>query len=308
MKKVVVCFMFAAGILFQGFADAENIRTPWAAGRFYPSDVSELKKTVDRFLKNAVKPLGEKPLAIISPHAGYIYSGQIAADAFNQAAGYKYNVIVLLGVNHTSPAFAGVSVYPGDYETPLGIAKTDKELLENLIASGKDVVTEEAVHIREHSIEVLLPFVQTLFPGLRIIAAVVGTPDPELCARFGNTLAKVLKDRNPLIAASSDLSHYPSYQDAVRVDKETLDAVMKIDPNAFQSVLRKQETKGIGNLDTCACGEATILTVMAAAKALGANCGRLISYANSGDVSGDRSRVVGYGAVMFSASCSDPKN
>lgn len=279
-----------------------GVREPAVAGKFYPADPSRLKAAVTYYLEDAVKGSGEKPVAIISPHAGYIYSAQIAADAFQQAAGHDYDLIILLGVNHTAPGFTGVSIYPGDYQTPLGVVKTDEDAAKQLVSAGDDFVFDAAVHTREHSIEVQLPFVQILFPHAKVIPAVVGSPDLDLCTRVAEALANIAKDRSALIVASSDLSHYPGYEDAVKTDKNTLDAMLTMDPKRFLSVIKKQEKERIPNLSTCACGEAAILTAMIAAKKLGAVCGRLVSYANSGDASvGSHDRVVGYGAVSFSA-------
>ncbi len=277
------------------------IREPAVAGQFYSDDSSKLAKGLAYYLEDAVQPAGERPIAILSPHAGYVYSGQIAADAFKQAAGHDYDLVVLLGTNHTHPGFSGVSVYPrGGYRTPLGLAKIDEDAASRLMAADKNVTFKESVHLREHSVEVQVPFVQTLFPNARILPAIVGVPDPDMCARFGNALADILKDRRALIVASSDLSHYPNYEDAVRVDRKVLDAITTLNPQALHIFIRKEENSGVPGLSTCACGEAPILAAMTAAKALGANCGRLVSYANSGDVSvGNRSRVVGYGAVSF---------
>jgi AmmeMemoRadiSam system protein B len=277
-----------------------KVREPAVAGQFYPEDASELAKILKHYLERGAKPLGEKPAAILAPHAGYVYSGQTAADAFRQAAAYDYDLVVILGTNHTTFGFSRISVYPGDYKTPLGIAKTDRETANRLTASGDDFVFDESLHIREHSVEVQIPFVQTLFPKAGIVPLVAGAPDAEMCSRAGKTLARVIKDRNALIVASSDLSHYPAYEDAVRADHNTLNAIVKADLNALQSLLKKQESEGIPGLSTCACGAAPIFTAVAAAKELGADQGRLVSYANSGDAPfGNRSRVVGYGAAAF---------
>ena len=160
---------------------------------------------------------------------------------------------------------------------------------------------------REHSVEVQVPFIQTLFPAARIVPVVIGMPDPAMCARFGRALAKVLKDKRALIVASSDLSHYPGYDDARSVDRQTLEAIARLDPAQFTERVSSLMGRGIRNLDTVACGEAPILAVMTAAKALGATHGVVVSYANSGDVvAEDRSRVVGYGSVVLAAGTGSP--
>jgi AmmeMemoRadiSam system protein B/AmmeMemoRadiSam system protein A len=280
-----------------------RVREPAVAGRFYTADPSKLTKAIDGYLEDAVAPSKERPVAIIAPHAGYVYSGQICADAFNQAAAHDYDLIVLLGTNHTTAGFAGVSIYPsGGYRTPLGTAMIDEDLAAELIAADGDFTFEPAVHTREHSIEVQVPFVQRVFPGTKILPAIVGTPDIDLCTRFGNALAKALRGRRVLIVASSDLSHYPAYDDANAVDQKTLDAIATMDAELVQATMWEQLDKDVPNLSTSACGAGPVLTVITAAKKLGATSARIISYANSGDASvGKRSRVVGYGAVSFVA-------
>ncbi len=281
-----------------------NVRKPAASGRFYPSDPVKLAGAVDCFLKDAIAPAPERPIAIVCPHAGYIVSGQIAADAYKQASRHTYDVVVILGVNHTVPGFHGASVYPsGGFETPLGIADVDEKLAAKLIAMDKRFAFDEAVHEQEHSAEVQVPFVQRIFPGVKILPIVVSAEDPALCEKLGQSLATVLRGRKPLIVASSDLSHYPEYEDAVRIDRTTLEAINSLDPEVFRSTTSRQMDEGVPQLGTCACGEAPILAAMTAAKILGAASGRIISSANSGDTSiGDRSRVVGYGSVAFTAS------
>jgi AmmeMemoRadiSam system protein A len=181
------------------------------------------------------------------------------------------------------------------------VAPIDRELSERLVAADGDFTFEPAVHRREHSVEVQVPFVQRLFPDASIVAAVVGAPDLDLCRRFGIALASVLAGRRALVVASSDLSHYPPYDDAVRVDHATLSAITRFDADALDDVLRSPMGR-VPNLRTRACGAGPILAATVAARGLGASHARLVSYANSGDSSvGDRRQVVGYGAVVFAA-------
>jgi len=147
-----------------------------------------------------------------------------------------------------------------------------------------------------------VPFVQVVFPKAKIVPIIVGASDPQMYARFGRSLADVIRNKNTLVIASSDLSHYPSAKDAQVVDQETLTAITSLDTAVFQKALLKNQGRGIPNLHTSACGDAPIMAVMVAAKALGATRGTIISYANSADTSvGDGSRVVGYGAVALTA-------
>ncbi|OPY93451.1 MAG: hypothetical protein A4E73_00105 [Syntrophaceae bacterium PtaU1.Bin231] len=281
-----------------------DVRDPVVAGKFYSGDAAKLKVAVEKFLQDAVPPRVKNPVAIIVPHAGYIFSGQICADAFKQAAGGTYDIVVILGTNHTSASNRKVSLYPGSgFRTPLGVAPVDRETVAALIkADPEDCVRDKTLHESEHSVEVMIPFVQVVFPKAKIVPAVVGSPDPDICARFGRTLAKVLAGKRALIVASSDLSHYPDAEGADTVDRETLAAAASLDPARFHETVRSAPVKTITNLQTRACGEAPILAAMTTARSLGAVRGVVISYAHSGGVSiGDRSRVVGYGAVAFTA-------
>jgi AmmeMemoRadiSam system protein B/AmmeMemoRadiSam system protein A len=273
------------------------------AGRFYPAEAAKLEAAIKGYLADAMPPYGGKPVALVSPHAGYVYSGQVAADAFRQAQDYDYEVVVVLGTNHTTPRFDGVSVYDGrGYRTPLGLAPIDRELTRALLDAHRSFEFRPEVHAREHSIEVQLPFVQVAFPKARIVAAVVGRPDLGLCKRFGTTLAKLLEGRKALIVASSDLSHYPDYDDAVAVDTRSLEVLARMDPSALQRSYRNQLSNGKPGLSTCACGEAPTLAALYAARELGASRAVVVSYANSGDtLMGDLNRVVGYGAVALYA-------
>ncbi len=285
-----------------GKADGE-LRQPAVAGKFYPDSPTMLKSAIDKFMQDALPAVAKDPVAVIVPHAGYVFSGQICADGFNQVRGRHYDTVVILGTNHTSPSFHKVGLYPGrGFITPLGTAAIDSSVVDALLAECPDCTLNASVHAREHSIEVVVPFVQVLFPGAKIVPAVVGAPDVGICGRFGQALAKVLKGRKALIVASSDLSHYPPAVSASMVDRQTLQAILPLDPASFHAVAHTSSDHTIRGLSTRACGEAPIMAAMAAAKALGATSGVLVSYANSGDtVLGERAQVVGYGAVALAS-------
>ena len=289
--------------LAQTPGDSKAVREPAVAGQFYPAQPAALKQALEAYLRDALPPKPDRPIAIVVPHAGYVFSAQIAADAWRQAGRHRYDTFVLLGTNHTGAATGRVSVYSGSgFRTPLGTVQIDKTIVEALLKEDPGSVLDQAAHAGEHSIEVHVPFVQYLFPGAKIVAAVVGTQDPASCARFGRALGRVLKDRQALIVASSDLSHYPSARDATAVDRRTLEAVASLNPDRLRASAQSEMQRGIPELVTTACGESPIMAAMTAATLLGATRGTVISYANSADVAvGEPDRAVGYGAVVFTA-------
>ncbi len=308
MKKILWCvsilFLFGfckGGNPAPGDSQADSIRPPAVAGKFYPADPARLTRAIQSFIGDAKPPIMDNPIAIIVPHAGYIFSGQIAADGFNQARQHQYDIIVVLGTNHTTAGFGGISVYPeGAFGTPIGPVIIDDKAARELIKEDPDVTADLAVHAQEHSIEVQLPFIRVLFPNAKILPIIVGEPDILMCSNFGRALAKILKGRRALIVASSDLSHYPTFDDAITVDNRTLKTIASLDINAIKSEMEGQLERNVPQLVTCACGEAPILAAIVAAKELGATCASIISYSNSGyNPVGSSDRVVGYGAVAI---------
>lgn len=277
------------------------MRHPAFADRFYPADSTKLTSAIKAFLKDARPRAIDNPVAIIAPHAGYIFAGQIMADAYNQARQDEYDVVVVLGTNHTTAGFEGISVYPkGGFATPIGVCEIDEKLAGELIKEDPDVTADLAVHAQEHSIEVQLPFIKYLYPRTKILPIIVGKPNIEMCTRFGEVLARILKGKRVLIVTSSDLSHYPRFDDAIKVDNNTLKVIGSLDVNRIRSEMEKQLDQDIPQLATCACGEAPILAAVAAAKELGATSASIISYTNSGyNPVGSMDRVVGYGAIVI---------
>ena len=308
IQFLLLPFLFACGISGRvGEQNSSSVRPAAVAGQFYPSDPARLKRAVQQFLEEARPAAAGKPVAIMVPHAGYLYAGQIIADAYSQVKGQTYDVVVILGTNHgrnpASTYLTGISVYPnGAYQTPLGDAPIDAAMANDLLAEDSNCSSNPAAQANEHSLEVQVPFIQVLFPTAKILPILIGAPDPSLCAGLGRALAKVAKGKRMLLVASADLSHFPRYEDASTVDRQTLEAIARLDPAQFTSKVHSLMSQGTPNLETCTCGEGPILAVLVAAKALGARRGTVVSYANSGDaIAEDRSRVVGYGSVVFLA-------
>ena len=315
MKKIFYCLAFVVFIssckgekLNSNNYEADSTRLPVFANQFYSADSLTLTKGIKTFIENAKPASVENPVAIIVPHAGYLFSGQIAADAYNQVKGNKYDVVVVLGTNHTTAGFTNIGIYPhGAFSTPIGLVKIDDAVSQDLLKEDPDVTVNLAVHAKEHSVEVQIPFVKYLFPDAKIVPLIVGEPDVQMCEKFGKALAKVLKNKKALIVASSDLSHYPSFDDAVKVDNITLKTISSLNLSAISSEMQREMNKNIDQLVTCACGEAPIMAAVAAAKELGASYGKIISYSNSGYSSvGSYDRVVGYGAVVLCTGKSNP--
>ena len=302
-RRVRACLPCLIGIaLAVAPAAAQTaIRKPAVAGQFYPGDPEALRAAIDAYLVTARPPSAARPIALVAPHAGYVFSGQIAADAYRQAQPFEYDTVVILGPNHTEPGFDGIALFEGrGFRTPLGVAEIDTGLAAALVRADPDVTWRDRVHAREHGIEVHVPFVQRLFPSATILPIVVSTLDPARLDRFGRALATVLAGRAALIVASSDLSHYPAAADARRIDRATLDAVASLDPAAVRRTVAAARHSGVAELVTGACGEAPILAALAAVRAMGAARARIVSYANSADSpAGEPTRVVGYGAVAI---------
>jgi len=283
---------------------AGPIRQPAVAGQFYPGKPDQLRQMVQALLYQAgqdAETATEPPLALIVPHAGYVYSGAVAARAYAQVIGHNYEAIVILGANHTMRSLAGAAIYPqGSFATPLGVVPVAQELAQEIGRAIPDLVTDPKLHRQEHSIEVQLPFLQIVCPGTPIVPIIVGDQPLEQARELGETLAKVLQGRQVLIVVSTDLSHYPSYRAACEIDGRTLRAIASLDPQQVAETDEQQMRESRADLACTMCGRGAVLTALAAARALGAEEARLLLYANSGDlIFGDRERVVGYAAFAI---------
>ncbi|MGC8873900.1 MAG: AmmeMemoRadiSam system protein B [Chloroflexia bacterium] len=311
MERAKILAWLVAGVIALGACGAggtpavtptrsARVRVPAVAGMFYPADPRELAAMVDGFLSQW-SPTPGRPLALIVPHAGYPYSGRTAAAAYAQLRGQHYEAVVLVGQNHFLGDFAGVDVYAeGAFRTPLGEMPVDTELARAILQTEPAFSDNPSFHAQEHALEVQIPFLQRVLPGTPIVPILIGRPTPQNLERLENALVQVLKGHDVLLVASSDLSHYPSYADAVRVDRAVLEAIVSLDVQRLQETLARQMALGIPNLYTPCCSEGAVIVVLEVARRLGADRAALLDYTNSGDVpGGDRERVVGYGAVKI---------
>jgi len=277
----------------------EKVRPPAVAGAFYPADPAELARMIDEFLSQANPPPVKNFVALISPHAGYIYSGRVAAHSYALLKGRKVERVVIIAPSHYEE-FNFASVYDGAaYATPLGQVPVDREFAGRLAAVSPHIKLSDRGHTLsaghgEHALEVQLPFLQRVLGPFKLVPIIMGEQDYDLCRVLGVALSKLIRGPETLIVASSDLSHYHPYNEAVSIDHKTLKALEEWD---YLSLARNFERRVWE-----ACGGGPIVAAMIAAERLGANEAHLLKYANSGDATGDRSRVVGYGAVALSRS------
>ncbi len=278
-------------------------RQPAVAGQFYPAQRNELEAELKNLFAKAVPPKNIKNvIAIISPHAGYVYSGGVAASAFNQIDPTReYENIFVLGPSH-HVALEGASAFAaGNYLTPLGSVKVNRQLGEELAKEHRVFTNDIEPHESEHSVEVQLPFLQyCMKKEFQIVPVVVGAFYPETCKKIASALRPYLNTKN-LFIISTDFSHYPSYDDAVRVDKSSADAVLSNSAAKLIEVTRSNERQGISNLVTTMCGWSCVLTLLYMTENNPDIAVNLIEYKNSGDSEvGDKTRVVGYCAIVFS--------
>jgi len=268
-------------------------RSPVVAGSFYPSNPERLKNDIDRYLKDAgPRSLKSEILALIVPHAGYVYSGPVAAYSYAQLAGAAIDIAVVLAPSHRA-RFNGASIVPsGVFETPLGEVKIDPVIGEALEKQPHFKFIKEA-HQHEHSLEVQLPFMQRVIPGFALVPVIIGSVDFETCEAIAHELHAVLapEKRSCVIVISTDLSHYYSYDQARRLDGAFVESLKKFDATAMYRALSMDEVQ--------ACGEGPVLVGLMLGSLLKARGVEILKYANSGDTAGGRDQVVGYLAAAI---------
>jgi MEMO1 family protein len=258
-----------------------SIRHPAVSDMFYPGSPEKLRAMISGYLDN-VAPQGEPPKALIAPHAGYIYSGAVAATVYARLKPVADTIqrVVLLGPSHQVP-FHGIAISGADYfRTPLGDIPLDREAIARL-DDLPQVVQLEHAHTNEHSLEVQLPFLQLVLASFTLVPMVVGD---ALAEAVSEVLARLWGGPETLIVISSDLSHYHDYVTAQRMDQQTSESIISLDPDS----IRYED----------ACGRVPVQGLLLLAKKLGLQ-GEIVDLQNSGDTAGDKSRVVGYGAYAF---------
>ncbi|OPL13194.1 MAG: hypothetical protein AVO38_14015 [delta proteobacterium ML8_D] len=293
--------LFSGGCRGQQSGDEPVNRKPYAAGRFYSGDASTLKADLKNLFSKAEQAKYQNVQAVIVPHAGYPFSGVVAASGYKQVdPAREFEHVFVIATSHND-YYPGASIYSkGNYETPLGEVEVDRALAQKLIDENKVFSFHAKAHQSEHSLEVQLPFLQYyLQKPFRIVPIVIGTREPSACAAIAEALRPYFNSRN-LFVISTDFSHYPSYEDAREVDKKTADAVVANSCDHFLKVLSANESSGISNLATAMCGWSSVLTLLNLTQGAPAYEYHQVQYMNSGDSDyfPDKSRVVGYYSIV----------
>jgi AmmeMemoRadiSam system protein B len=276
------------------------MRKPAVAGSFYAGSAAGLRRQIEDCHRHALGPgaLPSMPkvrerhiLGLVSPHAGYVYSGPVAAHGFFQLASEgKPETIVILGPNHRGMG-AAVAVSKEDkWQTPLGDIETDGKVGEAIVSAGRWAQWDDLAHNWEHSIEVQIPFLQYVYEtGFRVVPITMLSQDLEVSQDLGRAIATALKGKGGLIVASSDFTHYEPQSSASKKDHSALEAILSLDSKRLEEV--------VNSYSISMCGPGPVMTMLTACKQLGANKARLLRYATSGDITGDYSQVVGYASV-----------
>jgi AmmeMemoRadiSam system protein B len=279
-----------------------KVRRPCQAGAFYEGTPDALKRQIEKCftgklgpgeLPEVAKTAPKKVIGLICPHAGYMFSGPVAAHAYYElAVDGTPEVVVIFGPNHTGYGSGLAVMNDGVWRTPLGDVEVDRETANQIVRESRIIDIDESAHSNEHSIEVQLPFLQFLYgSAFKIVPICFLMQDLSSAREVGQAVAKVLHDKKAVIIASSDMTHYEPQESAERKDKKALEAIVAMDEARFQSVIEAY--------NITACGHGPIASLITAAKVSGGREAKLLCYKTSGDVIGDRSSVVGYAAVSF---------
>jgi hypothetical protein len=282
MLKFVIGILFVICYLSFGIPALAGV-----AGQFYPADKNELSRAIDGYLKPYKVIRGEGDLlAIIVPHAGYQYSGSVAGYAYKQLTNKSFDTVIVIGISHFG-VFDGITVIPsGEYETPLGRIKIDDETASRLLAADPKIFYAREPWDKEHSVDVQVPYLQKTLKNFKLVPVMIGQQSPENCRILADSILRSIKGKRVLVVASTDLSHYHTAEVAAKMDASAIDAISKGDLELLVSRLSSGECE--------MCGYGPVITAMMIAERQGANSYEILKYADTGDVTGDKSSVVGY--------------
>ncbi len=279
-------------IFHKAYGDPE-VKEPNVAGQFYEANPQKLSQEIDAFFSaSGVKPSKKKIRILIAPHAGYVYSGAVAANSYKAASLGKYTTIVLLGPSHFFD-FPAISVWKkGSFKTPLGEIPIDEAFADQLLKSNPQFDFKPEVYEREHSLEVELPFLQKTFKNFKILPILMGRPDYKICEDLAESLKQLIGQRDDvLIVISTDMSHYHTSDIARQMDRRSLSVVQALNPKELWSLCLLGQTEF--------CGFTSVITALIYANKQNIKEVEILQYAHSGDVTGDNERVVGYSSIVF---------
>lgn len=273
------------------------IRKPVVAGQFYPETKDEIEATIDYCVQHKYGPgiqtqKDEKIYGIICPHAGYVYSGPTACHSYKAISSKNPELVIILGPNHFGIGKDVATMIDAKWETPLGLVEVDSEAAREITNNSKYIEIDGFSHSRDHSLEVQIPMLQSMLSSkFKILPIILLDQSLEMAKDVGNAVAQIAESRNAMVVASSDFTHYEENSFAHSQDKALIEPILKMDVEKFYQILRDRKVT--------ACGYGAIASALIACKKLGATRGKLLSYTTSGDIQGDTSSVVGYGAIKF---------
>jgi AmmeMemoRadiSam system protein B len=279
-----------------------KVRPPAFAGSWYAGTPESLKKQIEevfthklgpRNLPTVMKDGPRNIVGLVSPHAGYMYSGPVAAHGYYQLAkDGKPDVLVIFSPNHTGRGSALAALREGVWRTPLDDVEIDTATADEILQASSIIDVDEVAHAYEHSIELQLPFLQYLYGSdFKFVPITFMMQDLESSREVGKATAKALSGKNALVIASTDMSHYEPQERAEKKDRMALEAAVKLDEEQYYSIIESQAVSS--------CGYGPTIAAITASKELGAKKGKLLSYRTSGDITGDYSQVVGYASIAF---------
>jgi AmmeMemoRadiSam system protein B len=279
-----------------------KVRPPAFAGSWYAGTHESLKKQIEEVFTHKLGP-GSLPtvmkdgprniVGLVSPHAGYMYSGPVAAHGYYQLAkDGKPDVLVIFSPNHTGRGSALAAMREGVWRTPLDDLEIDTATADEILQASSIIDVDEVAHTYEHSIELQLPFLQYMYGSdFKFVPITFMMQDLESSREVGKATAKALSGKNALVIASTDMSHYEPQERAEKKDKMALEAAVKLDEEQYYSIIESQAVSS--------CGYGPTIAAITASKKLGAKKAKLLCYRTSGDITGDYSQVVGYASIAF---------
>ena len=276
-----------------------EIRTPAVSGTFYPENEKKLKNLIHECFMHPIGPgktsptdSDEKIYGVICPHAGFVYSGPVACHSFYSLSASSSKLAIIVGPNHYGIGQNVASMVDVSWKTPLGLVEVDSDSVLELREHLDILETDSFSHSKEHSIEVQIPMLQDVFSDeMKILPISLINQEQKTATLVGSAIAKIAQEKDALLIGSSDFTHYEENEFAHRQDLALIDPILKLDVDEFYKILYERKVT--------ACGFGAIASIMTACKELGATEGKLLKYATSGDVSGDKSSVVGYASIIF---------